>query len=306
MVTKSTRNSVLPAAKCLASIAIVAMMPCLFTGSPAFAQQNPAPASAHRARHSGFSQPEPIDFSDHKGWTQIFNGKNLKGWDGSPEVWHVENGSLVGESSPEHPSGTTNIIWRGGEPANFELKAEMKLEGSGANGGIQYRSVNVAPSPSRQIPAAALAQMTDAQKQQMRQRQALAKKYAKWAMKGYQADIDFNNVYSGQLYEQGTSRGIVAWRGQMVETDPGRKPRLLATLGSSDELKKFIKPGQWNQYEVIVDGNTMIHIINGHVMAILVDNDPAFSRSKGLIGFEIEGGGNVKISQRDVWLKRLP
>ena len=52
---------------------------------------------------------------------------------------------IVGESSPEHPSGTTNIIWRGGEPANFELKLEMKLEGSGANGGVQYRSFHVDP-----------------------------------------------------------------------------------------------------------------------------------------------------------------
>jgi hypothetical protein len=294
------------AGRCLASIAIAMMMPCLFTGSPASAQQNPAAAAAHRARHVGFSQPEPIDFNDHKGWTQIFNGKNLKGWDGSPEVWHVENGNLIGESSPEHPSGTTNIIWRGGEPANFELKVEMKLEGSGSNGGIQYRSVNVAPSPSLRIPATALAQMTDAQKRQMRQRQTVAKKYAKWGMKGYQADFDFANVYSGQLYEQGTSRGIVAWRGQMVETDPGRKPRLLATLASSDELKTFIKPVEWNQYEVIADGNALIHIINGHVMAILVDNDPAFSPSKGLIGFEIEGGGNVKVSQRNIWLKILP
>jgi hypothetical protein len=41
-------------------------------------------------------------------------------------------------------------------------------------------------------------------------------------------------------------------------------------------------------------------------MAILVDLDPAFSQKKGLIAFEIEGGGNVKISQRNVWLKRLP
>jgi hypothetical protein len=160
----------------------------------------------------------------------------------------------------------------------------MKLEGAGANGGIQYRSLNV-PPPAMQ---------------------ALAQKYAKWNMRGYQADFDYANKYTGQLYEQGTSRGIVAWRGQVVETDQGKKPRLLATVGSSDELKSFIKLGDWNQYEVIADGNTLIHIINGHVMAVLVDTDPTFSQSKGLIGFEIEGGGVVKISQRNVWLKNLP
>ncbi|MGC2401704.1 MAG: DUF1080 domain-containing protein [Acidobacteriaceae bacterium] len=240
--------------------------------------QAPAP---HRA-FPGFTQPEPIDFNDHTGWTRIFDGKTLAGWDGPSEVWHVEDGALVAESSPENPSGTTNIIWRGGHPANFELKLEMKLEGTGANGGIQYRSANVPPSQGQKV------------------------KYPKWNMKGYQADFDYGNKYTGQLYEQSSPRGIVAWRGQMVQTEQGQKPRLLATLGTSDELKSFIKVGDWNQFEIIADGNTLIHILNGHVMAILVDNDPTYSQSKGLIGFEIEGPGMVKISHRNVWLKELP
>ena len=263
-----------------------------------------APSRAARTG-GGFTQPDPIDFNDHQGWTQIFDGKTLKGWDGTPDVWHVEDGSIVGESSPEHPSGTTNIIWRGGEVANFELKAEIKLEGAGANGGIQYRSLSAPPSMPH-IPADRLAQMTQEQKQRMQEREALSQKYAKWNVKGYQADLDYGNKYSGQLYEQGTGRGIIAWRGQMVETEAGKKPRLLGSLGTSDELKAFIKPGEWNQYEVIADGNTLIHILNGHVMAILVDTDPKYSVSKGLIAFEIEGGGNVKISHRNVWLKKLP
>ena len=256
---------------------------CPLAGRPVDAQQSSAP---HHAA-GGFTQPDPIDFDDHRGWTQIFDGKTLQGWDGSPEVWHVKDGNLVGESSPEHPSGTTNIIWRGGEPANFELKVEMKLEGTGANGGIQYRSLNVPLTPAQQ-------------------QQPLAQKYARWNMRGYQADFDYANKYTGQLYEQSSPRGIVAWRGQMVETDPGQPHRLMATLGSSDELKSYIKIGEWNQYEIIADGHTLIHIINGHVMAILVDNDPAFSQSKGLLAFEIEGGGILKVSHRNVWLKTLP
>jgi hypothetical protein len=188
---------------------------------------------------------------------------------------------------------------------NFMLKVEMKLEGSGANGGIQYRSLNVPPRP-RQIPADRQAQMTDEQKQRMQQNESLLQKHAKWNLKGYQGDFDYNNRYTGQLYEQDSDRGIIAWRGQMVATEPGRKPRLLATLGSSDDLKAFIKPGEWNQFEVIADGHTLIHIINGHVMAILVDTDPKYYQAKGLLAFEIEGGGNVKISHRNVWLKKLP
>ena len=252
-----------------------------------------------------FIQPDPIDFNDHAGWTQIFDGKTLNGWDGPSDVWHVEDGSIVGVSSNEHPSGTTNIIWRGGEVGNFMLKLEIKLEGTGANGGIQYRSAIVPPT-HREIPPERLAQMTEEQKQRFKQGQELAQKHAKWNLTGYQGDFDYNNRYTGQLYEQDSPRGIIAWRGQVVETQPGKNPRLLATLGSSDELKSFIKPGEWNQFEIIADGHTLTHIVNGHVMAVLVDNDSKFFRAKGVLAFEIEGPGDVKISHRNVWLKKLP
>lgn len=263
------------------------------------ASQQAAPA--HRQGGFHFVQPEPINFDDHDGWTQIFDGKTLNDWDGDTDVWHVEDGAIVGESSPEHPSGTTNIIWRGGEPGNFELKLEMKLEGNGANGGVQYRSVSVPPHP-RPLPA----DLTSEQQARIQKDQELAQKRAKWNLSGYQADFDFANKYTGQLYEQDSPRGIVAWRGQVVATEPNKKPTLLATLGTGDELKSYIKPGEWNQVEIIADGNTLTHIVNGHVMAILIDTDTAHSQEKGLIAFEIEGPGNVKISHRNVWLKKLP
>ena len=277
------------------SAAILSSICCL----PVSAQQ-PAPAH-HSPPAFHFVQPEPINFDDHAGWTQIFDGKTLKDWDGDTDVWHVEDGAIVGESSPEHPSGTTNILWRGGEPANFELKLEMKLEGRGANGGVQYRSLRVEPK-LEPLPA----DLSAEQRQRRQQQQDLDRKHAKWNVFGYQADFDFNNQYTGQLYEQSSPRGIVAWRGQVVATEPGKKPTLLGTLGSSDDLKAVIKPGEWNQVEVIADGNTLIHIVNGRIMAVLVDTDTKFSQSKGLIALEVEGPGNVKIRHRNIWLKKLP
>jgi hypothetical protein len=282
-----------------ASAVVSAALISLLASTNVVAQQ-PTPAH-HPPPAFHFVQPEPIDFDDHAGWTQIFDGKTLKGWDGDTDVWHVEDGALVGESSPEHPSGTTNIIWRGGEPANFELKLEMKLEGTGANGGVQYRSFHVEPKFGP-LPA----ELTPEQRDQRQQRQDLDRKHAKWNLSGYQADFDFNNQYTGQLYEQSSPRGIIAWRGQVVATEAGKKPTLLATLGSPDELKSLIKPGEWNQVEIIADGNTLTHIINGHIMSVLVDTDPKFSQAKGLIAVEIEGPGNVKISHRNIWLKTLP
>jgi len=284
MFSKNLRGPLFLLCSCSAIATLFVLSTHLFSGPQLGAQQSITPSKPVPVHHGGFTQPDPIDFDDHDGWTQIFDGKTLNGWKGSPDVWHVEDGAIVAESSPAHPSGTTNIMWQGGMPANFELKVEMKLEGSGANGGIQYRSVYLPPTPEQ------------LQKQ----------KYPYWNVRGYQADFDYANTYTGQLYEQSSPRGIIAWRGQMVETGPGIPHRLLATLASSEELKSYIKPGDWNQYEIIADGNTLIHIINGHVMAILIDNDPAYSQSKGLIAFEIEGGGIVKISHRNIWLKILP
>jgi len=239
-----------------------------------------------QGRGGGFSQPDPINFDDHAGWQSMFDGTTLKGWDGSPDVWRVENGAIVGESSAEKPAGTTYIIWQGGEPKNFELKVEIKLEGNNANSGIQYRSARVAAGQIQGGPTP-------------------NSKFAKWNLKGYQADFDFANRYSGQLYEQGTPRGIIAWRGQVVRAEQGKKPRLLSTVGDSDALKEYIKVGDWNQMHVIARGNMMMHMLNGHVMAVFIDDDPTMAAAQGVIGLQIEGGGNVKVSCRNLWLKNL-
>jgi Domain of Unknown Function (DUF1080) len=247
-----------------------------------FAQAAPPKPPASR----GFRQPDPIDFDDHTGWQSMFDGASLKDWDGSPDVWRVENGAITGESSPEKPAGTTYIIWQGGEPKDFELKAEIKLEGNSANSGIQYRSARTSAGQVQGGPTPSA-------------------KFAKWNLKGYQADFDFANRYSGQLYEQGTPRGIIAWRGQVVRAERGKNPRLLSMLGDPDALKSYIRIGDWNQMHIIARGNTMIHMLNGHVMAIFIDEDPTMSASQGVVGLQIEGGGNVKISFRNLWLKNL-
>ena len=54
---------------------------------------------------------------------------------------------------------------------------------------------------------------------------------AQWNMAGAQYDFDAGNRFTGQFYEQATGRGIIAWKGQVVRTEEGKNPRLLATLG---------------------------------------------------------------------------
>jgi hypothetical protein len=50
----------------------------------------------------------------------------------------------------------------------------------------------------------------------------------------------------------------------------------------------------------------MTHVVNGHVMSIFIDDDPTMAVAQGVIGLQIEGGGNVKVSFRNLWLKNLP
>src|ERR1035441_4550967 len=121
---------------------IAAGLILLFAAATAYAQQTPPPGGPGRGGRGGggFTQPDPIDFADNTGWTSMFDGSSLKGWDGNMDLWHVENGAITVESTCEKPTGTVYLIWQGGHPVDFELKAELRGEGAGVNSGIQYRS----------------------------------------------------------------------------------------------------------------------------------------------------------------------
>jgi hypothetical protein len=272
------------------------------------AAANAAPGGGRGRGGGGFKQPDPIDFEDHTGWTSMWDGATLKGWDGDFNYWKVENGAIVVESTCEKPTGTIYLIWQGGEPADFEMKLEMKGEGAMVNSGVQYRGAITKPRPPQ--PAGAPAGAGRGRGPQgpcpsgaARGTPPSRESQAKWDMLGAQFDFDGRNQYSGQYYEQATGRGIIAWRGQVVRTEEGKSPRLLATLGNPEELGGFVKIEGWNQFHIIARGNTMTHIINGHVMSVLIDDDPTKFRKSGLIGVEIEGTG--KISMRNLWLKKL-
>ncbi len=284
-------------AKSLAIAAAVFILSmCVFLAAPSRAQRPPARPRSF----PGFSQPEPIDDADHTGWTSMFDGSTLNGWEGDTAYWHVENGAITVESTCEKPTGTIYLVWKGGEPSDFEMKLEMRGEGAQINSGVQYRGAILDPNRDRRPPRPMQGTCPGGQP---RGTPPSAESQAKWDMLGAQFDFDGKNQYTGQYYEQATGRGIIAWRGQLVRTEEGKKPRLLATLGNPQELGGYVKIDDWNQLHLIARGTQMTHIVNGHVMAILIDDDPTKFRKSGLIGFEIEGAGKVSI--RNIWIKKL-
>ena len=71
------------------------------------------------------------------------------------------------------------------------------------------------------------------------------------------------------------------------------------------KLGALVKDGEWNEYTVIARGGVILHILNGQLMAVLVDDDPASSNNvSGLFGLQIEGTP-CKVSFRNLWLKKL-
>ena len=73
-------------------------------------------ASAQAQGRGRYVEPAPIDFQEHAGWTQMFDGVSLKGWDGPTDLWHVENGNIVVQSIADPQTPPTYLFWKGGEP----------------------------------------------------------------------------------------------------------------------------------------------------------------------------------------------
>jgi hypothetical protein len=270
-------------------LALVALLvPALPAQQPATSQAPAKPAP------SRFHEPSPFDFDNHTGFQQIFDGKTLHGWDGDPAMWHVEDGAIVGYAPAGPRPPNTYISYHGdgdeGMAHDFDLKLEIKVE-LGGGSGIQYRSAVGKPwiraRPGDKLPKPA------------------------WLMTGPQADFWFpvspqTEGYSGQFYSENTNLGILAWRGQVTELGTGQDTsQLLGTMGDRNALGGYVRDNGWNQYEIIARGPVMMHILNGQLMAVFIDDDPHSSNNaSGLIGIELESNP-TKISVRNIWLRKI-
>jgi HEAT repeat protein len=202
------------------------------------------------------------------GFTALFNGKDLSGWDGMPGWWKVEDGSLVAESTPAKPCERPNyLVWRGGQPSDFELIADFRLSGAG-NSGIQLRS------------------------------QALPH----WDTSGYQADMSGDGDLVGFVYEH--TRGLIAGRGERVTIGPDGK-RSVEKLGDAAELLKSYKREEWNTYRILCRGPEITLFINGTLMCQFTDHDAKKAASQGFIALQMHPGPPMKIEFKNLRLKAL-
>jgi len=241
-----------------------------------------------------FLQPLPLDFNDHEGFVSIFDG-TLDGWEGDTRFWRAENGMIVGENSEAKPSGNSYLTYKKLTAHDFDLSLEIKVERGGGSG-IQYRSRQGLPWRSKTPPEV----------------QASIGPYNSALMlTGPQADFWYpvsprTFSFNGQVFAENSPMGIEAWLGQVVRQyggDASRK-KLVAMIAPPEQLTGHVRINDWNQYEIIARGGVFLHIINGQLMAVLIDDDPkSTNQLPGLFGIEIE---NVtKVSARNIWVKKL-
>jgi hypothetical protein len=207
------------------------------------------------------------------GFEAIFDGRSLAGWEGDPAYWSVADGALVGIVTPETVlERNTFIIWRGGEVADFDLRLEYRITDSG-NSGINYRSIEVPDLPL--------------------------------AMRGYQADIDGGNRYTGNIYEE-RGRTFLALRGQKTVMEPNQPATVVERFASAQDLQASIrKEDGWNQARIVARGNHIQQWFNGRLFAELVDNDPVGGQRRGKIGVQVHVGPPMRVEYRNIRLKRL-
>ncbi len=218
--------------------------------------------------HPAFAAPAA---GDEAGFVSIFNGKDLTGWDGDPKLWSVKDGSIVGQTTADNPLKTnTFLIWRAGTPGDFVLRFSYRIENH--NSGMQYRSHEIEGVP--------------------------------WGMGGYQADILGDASLSGIVYEE-RGRGILAKVGEKVNIKSDGKLDVVGKTGEAATLTAGVKLKDWNDYEVIAEGNHVIQKINGQVMSEFTDDQTDKRAMEGLVGLQLHAGPPMRIDFKNLRVKDL-
>ena len=200
---------------------------------------------------------------------RIFNGRNLDGWSGNPDLWSVQDGAIVGSSVGNKIKANTFLIWQGNSNGDklkdFRLTLKAKLEGKN-NSGVQYRS-------------------------------QLANKKT-WKAVGYQADMHPQPEYTAMLYSEGTGRGILATRGTkgILASDPKQ-----SKLDNKAFATSPIDITQWHEYSITAQGNHLVHQLDGKTTVDVIDEHEKRSL-QGILALQLHAGPPMTVYFKDIEL----
>jgi len=218
--------------------------------------------------------PTPTAPPEPEGMVQLFNGKDLTGWQGNTQLWSIKDNVVRGETTPEKQTkGNTFLIWRGGTLGDFELRLSFRIDHG--NSGVQYRAKQVeGKDPSNQ-----------------------------WVISGYQAEVENTPGKVGFLYHE-KGRAYLCNVGEKVVIHEDGKPKVVGSLGSKAEIGATYKKSDWNDYVIIGQGNHLRHYLNGYQTVDVIDEDPKGSAASGVLALQIHAGPPMWVEFKDVRLKQ--
>ena len=211
-------------------------------------------------------------------YTGLFNGKDLRGWDGDPRLWSVVKGVIHGETTEKQPAnGNTFLIYQGGEFGDFELRFSFRCTSTN-NSGVQYRSKHITDGNVRNA----------------------------WVVRGYQHEIrnetQLPNV-AGFIYGEGIGRGRICLVGEKAVWGPDGK-RVLDTLIDQEGFEKLFRLDDWNDSIIVARGNHIQHYLNGKLIVDFTDREDLVLR-KGIVALQLHAGKPMWVEFRDIRIKEL-
>ena len=215
--------------------------------------------------------PSPSVAQEASEFQSLFDGKTLEGWKGDANLWSVVDGAITGTTTADTKLKKNSFLVWDGKVSNFDLRLKVKLVGG--NTGIQFRS-----------------QVTNEK--------------TPFSIKGYQADLDAKNRYSGINYDE-RGRGIIAPRGKRSVIGTDGKSKVVGDLGTAEQLVEVIKKDDWNDYRIVAVGNRIRQYINGVQTIDLTDNDEKNRDMEGLLALQVHVGPPMTVSYKDLQLKVL-
>lgn len=207
---------------------------------------------------------------------QLFNGRDLTGWDGDPRLWSVKDGAIRGETTPEdRAEGNTFLILQDVIVGDFDLRFSFRSSASN-NSGVQYRSRHVTEGNPRNA----------------------------WVVRGYQHEIrnelELPNV-AGFIYDEGGRRGRLCLVGEKAVWEDGEK-HVTGKLIDQAGFEQLFKLDEWNDAVIIARGGHIRHYLNGRLIVDFTDNDPRLALEQGIIALQLHAGSPMWVEFKELRL----
>jgi hypothetical protein len=211
-------------------------------------------------------------------WRELFNGRDLSGWDGDPRMWTVRDGDIRGETTPEvKAAGNTFLVRKDLVLKDFELKLSFRVSPVN-NSGIQYRSRHITEGKTSNA----------------------------WVVRGYQHEVRNGTKFpdvAGFIYDEGGKRGRICLVGEQAAWVDGAK-KVTGQLIDQEGYAKLFRSDDWNDVRIVAEGPRLRHFMNGTLTLDFTDAPDLGSR-EGILALQLHAGTPMWVEYRDIQVRDL-